>query len=404
MYFIQSIFQKSPASRTSFLSIAVTALLIFSSCTKPEPKWFVRMADSEMQRFPELWQFDHGKRLYFGYTQGLGAQAMYAVWRATGDQKYYDYVYRWADTIIAENGQIHLYKPEAYNLDFINSGKILFDMYAQTHEERFRMAIDTLMDRQMRKQLRTPEGGYWHKQIYHHQMWLDGLYMASPFLARYAVDFQASEWTDEVIHQLCLVAEHTYDPASGLFYHAWDASHSQAWANPTTGVSPNFWGRSIGWYAMALVDDLDYIPESHPRRQEVLALVNKLAEGMLRWQDKETGLWYQVVDQGHRDGNYLESSVSSMMMYFYAKACNKAYLPNDIYWPVANRILDGLIAHRIVENEDGSISLTNCCAVSGLGGNPYRDGSFEYYVHERIRDNDGKATGPFILGCIELNR
>ncbi len=391
--------------KTMFAAITLlTVMGLATSCQPKEKKWSERMAESEMQRFPELYQFDHGKRLFFGYTQGLGACAMWEMWRYTGDKKYYDYVYQWGDTIISPEGRIHLYRPEDYNLDFINSGKILFDLYAATGQERFRMAIDTLMDKQMRRQLRTPEGGYWHKKRYTQQMWLDGLYMASPFLAEYGITFNEPQWIDEVIHQLTLVGKQTYDEKSGLFYHAWDASHQQAWADPETGRSPNFWGRSIGWYAMALVDDLDFIPATHPRRAEVLDLVNKLAEGMLRWQDKETALWYQVVDKGHLEGNYLESSVSSMMMYFYAKACNKGYLPRETYWPVANRILDGLIEHRIVENEDGTITLTKCCAVSGLGGNPYRDGSYEYYINERIRDNDGKATGPFILGCIELDR
>lgn len=365
--------------------------------------WSLRMAESEMKRFPELWQFDHGKRLFFGYTQGLGAKAMLAMWQATGQEKYYDYVYHWADSILGPEGQIHLYDPLTYNLDFVNSGKILFDLYAHTGEVRFKMAIDSIMDLQLRHQPRTHQGGYWHKQIYPYQMWLDGLYMAGPFMARYAQDFKVPEWRDEVIHQLLLVGRQTYDPATGLFYHAWNSNREQAWAHPLTGCSPNFWGRSIGWYAMALVDVLDYIPVEHPRRNEVIALLRQLSAGMLRWQDARTGLWYQVVDQGQREGNYLESSVSTMMMYTYAKAYNKGYLGRK-YRKAANRVLDGLIAHRIVANEDHTISLTYCCAVSGLGGRPYRDGSFDYYVNERIRNNDGKATGPFILGCLELGR
>jgi unsaturated rhamnogalacturonyl hydrolase len=361
------------------------------------------MAESEMKRFPELWQFDHGRRLFFGYTQGLGAKAMLAMWQSTGDEKYYRYVYNWANSMVGSKGQIHLYAPKDYNLDFVNSGKILFDLYAHTGEPRFKMAIDSIMDLQLRQQPRTHQGGFWHKKIYPYQMWLDGLYMAGPFIARYAREFDEPEWTDEVIHQLILVGRQTYDSKTGLFYHAWNSNREQAWANPQTGCSPNFWGRSIGWYAMALVDVLDYIPEEHPRRGEVIKLLKKLSAGMLRWQDGRTGLWYQVVDQGQREGNYLESSVSAMMMYTYAKGYNKGYLGRK-YLKAANEVLDGLIAHRIVANEDATISLTYCCAVSGLGGNPYRDGSFEYYVNERIRNNDGKATGPFILGCLELGR
>ena len=183
--------------------LAGMALLsVMTACGPKEKLWSERMAESEMQRFPQLYQFDHGKRLFFGYTQGLGALAMWEMWQYTGDKKYYDYVYQWGDTIIGPEGQIHLFRPQEYNLDFINSGKILFDLYASTGEERFRMAMDTLMDKQMRHQLRTPEGGFWHKKRYTQQMWLDGLYMASPFLAEYGVTFNEPQWIDDVIHQL----------------------------------------------------------------------------------------------------------------------------------------------------------------------------------------------------------
>jgi unsaturated rhamnogalacturonyl hydrolase len=226
--------------------------------------------------------------------------------------------------------------------------------------------------------------------------------MASPFLSQYGATFGKPRYIDEAVHQLLTVAKHTYDAKTGLFKHAWDESRSQKWADPSTGQSPNFWGRSIGWFAMALVDNLDYIPVDHPRRGEVLAVVQTLAEGMHKYQDTRTGLWYQVVDQGGREGNYLESSVSSMMAYFYAKAANKGYLPKR-YRNVAVKAFRGLVRYNIVD-QNGQYSLTHCCAVAGLGGNPYRDGSYDYYVGETIRDNDGKATGPFIQACLELGR
>jgi len=365
-------------------------------------KWSKQMADSEMKRFPELWQYDYGKRLFFGYTQGLGGLSFEKMYNATGEQKYWDYVYRWADTIVSNNGSIHLYKRTDYNLDFINAGKTLFQLFSKTGEKRFRMAMDTLL-LQFVGHPRTADGGFWHKQIYTHQMWLDGLYMASPFLSQYGMTFNKPEFIDEAIHQLTTVAKHTYDSKAGLFKHAWDESKSQRWANPVTGQSPNFWGRSIGWYAMALVDNLDYIPVDHPRRGEVLRIVYTLAEGMKKYQDSKTGLWYQVVDQGDRSGNYLEASVSSMMTYFYAKSVNRGYLPKS-YKKVALQSFNGLIKHLIKRNPDGTISLTKCCAVAGLGGKPYRDGSFEYYIDETVHDNDGKATGVFIQACLELQK
>lgn len=361
----------------------------------------VRFAESEMRRAPQAWQLDHGKRLYFGYAQGVGTLAMLKVWRETDDRKYLDYVIEWADTLINDQGEIHLYRVETYNIDYINSGKVLFEVYRQTGDEKYRLAMDRLVD-QMKVHPRTHEGAFWHKLIYPHQIWLDGLYMGSPFLAEYAVTFNQPELIDDVINQFLVCARHTYDEATGLYYHAWDESKRQRWANKETGQSPNFWGRSIGWWFMALVDVLDYIPAAHPQRPELIRMIRGLAETLPRYQDA-SGLWYQVLDQGDREGNYLEASVSSMFMYSFAKAVNKGYI-NNKYRAVAGKAYEGLMNRLITDNEDGTLTLTQCCSVGGLGGNPYRDGSFAYYISEKIRDNDAKATGPFIMGCLELKK
>lgn len=381
------------------LFLVLLALFIIQSANSQ--KTGILFADSEMKRFPKAYQLDHGQRLYFGYSQGLGCQAMLDVWKQTGDKKYLDYVVQWADTIINDLGEIHLYKVETYNIDYINSGKVLFDVYKQTGYEKYKLAMDRLI-KQMSVHPRTLEGGFWHKLIYQHQIWLDGLYMGSPFLAQYAITFNQPEWTEDVINQFLICAKHTYDPATGLYYHAWDESKNQLWANKVTGQSPNFWGRSIGWWFMALVDVLDFIPQDNPQRGELIRIINGLAETLPKYQDK-TGLWYQVLDKGDKQGNYLEASVSSMFMYSYAKAVNKGYIDKK-YKAVAEKAYNGLMKNLIVKNADGTLTLTKCCAVSGLGGNPYRDGSFEYYVNERIRDNDAKATGPFIMGCLQLGK
>ena len=361
----------------------------------------VLFANSEMVRFPQAWQLDHGKRLYFGYSQGLGCLAMLKVWEKTGDSKYLDYVVQWADTIINEAGEIHLYKVETYNIDYINPGKVLFEVYQQTGHEKYKLAMDRLVG-QMKMHPRTLEGAFWHKLIYQHQVWLDGLYMGAPFLAQYAATFKHSGLMDDVINQFLVCASHTYDAKTGLYYHAWDESKKQLWANKVTGQSPNFWGRSIGWWFMALVDVLDYVPQDHPQRGQLVEMVQGLAGTLVKYQDKN-GLWYQVVDQGGREGNYYEASVSSMFMYSYAKSVNKGYIDKK-YKKVSEKAYDGIMKYLIVNNPDGTLTLTKCCAVAGLGGDPYRDGSYEYYVNERIRDNDAKATGPFIMGCLELNR
>ncbi len=388
--------------------IRIVALLLVATCPaaagaatpKSEKSYARRFADSERARFPEAWQLDHGKRLFFGYAQGVGCCAMLRMWRTTGDRIYFDYVEQWADRLVDDTGNIHLYDLAAYNLDFINSGKVLFDCYRETGKEKYRKAMEVLIG-QLKRHPRTCDGGYWHKLVYQHQMWLDGLYMASPFMAQYGAEFGKPEWIDEAVKQIKLCHKHTYDPATGLYHHAWDESRTQRWADPETGHSPNFWGRSIGWWFMALVDDLDFIPAGHPDRAFVVSLVQGLADALPKYQ--RDGLWYQVIDCPEREGNYPEASVTAQLMYAYAKAVNRGYLAAR-YRRYAERAFDGLRKRLLVENSDGTLTLTRCCAVGGLGGNPYRDGSFEYYIGERIRDNDAKATGPFIMGCIELGK
>ena len=360
----------------------------------------LRFAESEMTRFPELWQYDHGTRLYFGYTQGVGGCTMLRLWKETGDERYYRYVETWADSLVADDGTIHLYSREAYNLDLINAGKVLFDIRKATGDKKYRLAMDGLVE-QLKNQPRTCDGGFWHKLIYPHQMWLDGIYMASPFMARYGAEFNKPEWTDEAVCQITLCYQHTHDPATGLLHHAWDESRNQRWADPVTGLSPNFWGRSMGWFFMAMVDCLDYIPQDHEGYQRIVGYVRQLASVLPRYRDAD-GLWYQVLDCPGREGNYAEASVTAQFMYAYAKAINKGYLPIDVYADIPRDAFEGLTRRLIRVEPDGILSLTQCCAVSGLGGNPYRDGSYEYYIHEKIRDNDGKATGPFIMGCMEL--
>ncbi|MDR0575133.1 MAG: glycoside hydrolase family 88 protein [Tannerella sp.] len=366
--------------------------------TSTYAQWFT---DSEIKRFPQAWQLDHGKRLFFGYAQGVGCCAMLKMWKKTGDRRYFDYVEKWAGSLIDSKGDIRLYNVETFNIDYINSGKVLFDLYRITNNEKYKLAMDKLTD-QMKNQPRTTDGGYWHKLIYPCQMWLDGLYMASPFLAQYGAEFDKPEWIDEAVKQFRLCRRHTYDEKTGLYHHAWDESHSQKWADPETGRSPNFWGRSVGWWFMALVDALDFIPENHEGRADMINMIKGLAETLPGYQDKD-GLWYQVLDQIEREGNFPEASVTAQFMYAYAKAVNKGYI-DPKYKAVAEKAFKGLNTRLIVENDDGTLTLTRCCQVGGLGGNPYRDGSFEYYINEKIRDNDAKATGPFIMGCLELEK
>lgn len=379
------------------------ALLLAASAEAKNPVergYAKRFADSEIRRFPEAWMLDYCTAPFFGYSQGVGCSAMLAVWKATGDRFYFDYVEQLADTLVYDDGTIHRYEKEKYNLDFINSGKYLFDCYAVTGKEKYRKAMQQLLV-QIEEQPRTSDGGFWHKQRYEHQMWLDGLYMCSPFLAQYGATFGEPQWIEEAVKQIKLCHKHTFDPATGLYHHAWDESRSQRWADPATGHSPSFWGRSIGWWFMALVDNLDFIPSEHPDRREIIGYVEGLAAAVVKYQ--RDGLWYQVLDCPERAGNYPEASVTTQFMYALAKAVNKGYI-DPKYRKNAVAALAAVKDRLILELEDGTLSLTQCCAVGGLGGRPYRDGSFEYYINERVHDNDAKATGPFIMACLELEK
>ncbi len=387
----------------NILLLVVTCLLSQTVCSnsKVSMKTSTQFADSEMKRFPHAWQLDHGKKFVWGYAQGVGCCAMLKVWKNTQDRKYFDYVHEWADYMVLDNGSIRNYSIYDYNIDWINSGKILFDVYRESKQEKFRMAMDTLLN-QLKTHPQTSDSVFWHKKIYPHQIWLDGIYMAGPFMAQYGKEYNRPDLIDKAMHELVITYKHTLDKKTGLLYHAYDESREQRWANKKTGQSPNFWGRAIGWYYMALVDIMDFVPENHPQRKEVIAIITHLSKILPRYQDK-TGLWYQVIDQGNRKGNYLEASVSSMFMYSIAKAVNKGYI-NKKNLNTAIKAYNGIMNQLMIKETDETLSLTQCCAVSGLGGNPYRDGSFEYYVNEKIRNNDSKATGPFIMACLELEK
>ena len=383
------------------LSISFLLIGCKQNETKPveEDRWSVKMAQSEMKRFPEAWMIEKSKSPRWGYTHGCIAKAMLDMFDYTQDSIYYNYAKGYADSLITNEGQIKTYRMDKFNIDNINPGKILFRLYNSTKDEKYKMAIDTLIA-QMAIHPRTKEGGFWHKQIYPHQMWLDGIYMASPFLAEYAKDFDKPEIFDDVVNQILLIDKYTYNIESGLFYHGWDESLQQKWADPKTGLSPNFWSRSIGWYAMALVDVLDYLPQDHQGRQQILDIIEKTAKGIVKWQDEKSGTWYQVTNMGDREGNYLESSGSSMFVSFLYKAMNKGYLSEE-YKAAADKGFKGLVNEFIKKEDDGSYTITNCCAVAGLGGEKkYRDGSFEYYISEPVIVNDPKSVAPFIWAAI----
>jgi unsaturated rhamnogalacturonyl hydrolase len=358
-----------------------------------DQQWSVRMADSMIKRHsPDAaqWHYEHGLQL----------MAIERVWRATGEARYWNHVKDTVDLFINPDGTIRTYSLEEYNLDQINHGRVLFPLYHGTGDERYKRAIMHLRH-QLASHPRTDSGGFWHKKIYPYQIWLDGVYMASPFYAEYARTFDEPAAFDDIAHEILLTEQHTRDSKTGLLYHGWDERRQQRWANPETGCSPHFWGRAIGWFAMALVDVLDYFPEDQPRRPEIIAILGRLTEAVAKVQDDASGLWYQILDQGGRNGNYLEASASCMFTYAIAKAARKGYVRPD-WLAVAWRGYQGILRDLITVDAQGLVTLEQVCAVAGLGGNPYRDGSYEYYVGEPVRANDYKGVGPFILASLEL--
>lgn len=304
------------------------------------------------------------------------------------------------DRMVKEDGSIPRYDMEKYNIDYINPARNLIILYKKTGEEKYKKALGQFIT-QMENHPKTESGGYWHKKRYPWQIWLDGVYMGMPFLTMYAKEFDAPKWYDVATHEIKLVYEKTRDPETGLLYHAWDESKEQKWADPETGLSPHFWSRAMGWYVMAIVDVLDYLPEDHPDRDDLVGILKNTLDALLKVRDEESGVWYQVLDQGGREGNYLEGSGTAMYIYAMAKGVNKGYL-NEKYLEVANEAFNDMVNTFIIE--DGLISMVNICGSCGLGGTPYRDGSYEYYTTEKIVKNDCKGVAPFIMAAIELDR
>lgn len=395
----------------NYLSLFLFGMLLFAACGSKSQKkenviekeedsrpWSVRMTDSEIIRNPYAWMLDFVKKPNWSYCAGMEREAFLAVSERYDVPSYFEYVKHFTDSVVTDDGDILVYKKEDYNIDYINSGKMLFDMYHLTGEEKYKKAIYNLRD-QFREHPRTKEGGFWHKKRYPHQMWLDGLYMGAPFYAEFCATFNEPEYFPDVVKQFLLAAKYTYDPATGLYRHGWDESREQKWADPVTGQSAHTWGRAQGWYAMALVDALDFIPENIEGRDSMVLILSNLVETIDKYRDPDTGMWYQVMDRSGDEGNYIEATASSMFVYTMLKAAEKGYIDTK-YKEIARKDYDRFVKAFLKDNGDGTYSITSCCAVAGLGGDDRRDGSYEYYLSEPVRDNDPKAIGPFIFASL----
>ena len=364
----------------------------------------IRLAESEMARRGESLSYGGWDDLRSGpstwtYTTGLLMQAMDELSEAVGDPRFADYAKRTMDSYLADDGTILTYEADQFNIDHINSGKMLQRLYARDDDPRYREAIDSLAA-QLADHPRTSEGAFWHKQRYPHQLWLDGVYMGMPFLAGVGVMEGDNEKIEESVREFEIARSHLRDPETGLYYHAWDEAKQQNWADPETGRSRYVWARGLGWYAMALVDILDVIPpEETELRAPLLAIIPELAESLVQAQDA-TGVWFQIMDMPDEPGNYREASASSMFTYFLAKAINRGYLA-DSFKPAAEKAYAGLVDEFVSVDADGSFHLTNNCEVGGLGYG--RDGSYRYYMSERVVEDDPKGLGPAIMAGLQVS-
>ncbi|MEZ0541168.1 glycoside hydrolase family 88 protein [Fibrella arboris] len=348
-----------------------------------------------------------GKDARWEYEMGVILQATEQVWYRTADDRYFQYIQKNMDRYVTDNGDIRTYKKSNFNIDYITPGRSLLLLAQQTlpGKEKYKKAAD-LLRQQLAEHPRTKEGGFWHKKIYPNQMWLDGLYMAEPFYAEYTKLYGPASGTadrdvNDIVNQFVWMEAHARDPKTGLLYHGWDESREQKWANKETGQSPNFWSRAMGWYVMALVDVLDYIPQSHPRRTELIAILQRTMPAIVTFQEPASGCWYQVTNRLGDTGNYLEASGTGMFVYAIAKGVRMGYLPVSMM-TAARKGYAGMLKNFISTDAQGMIHLEKTVLVSGLGGTPYRDGSYDYYLSEKIRQDDLKGVGPFIMASVEM--
>lgn len=367
----------------------------------------VRMAESEIARNPSPAMLDGipAGKVKWNYTTGLELLAIRDAGEAWNRPDFIAYADRYYDTIVQADGSVLTYSRAKYNLDHICPGRALFSLYNRTGEQRYAQVLDTLYA-QLRAQPRNFDGGFWHKAVYPHQMWLDGLYMAEPFYAEYAMTHLTGAALDDavadIVNQFVTVGKHTWDPATGLYRHAYDDSREMFWCDSISGQSAHAWCRAMGWYAMAIVETMQYLGKNDATRP-MQAILERIYDVLPKYADPRTGMWYQVLDQPGCEGNYLESTGSVMFVYAQLKAVRLGYLPEEMREEALHRY-EQFVDRFIRENADGTISMTDCCAVAGLGGKQRRSGTFEYYISEPVIENDCKGVGPFIWASLEYDR
>ena len=399
-----------------FDNLVINGSLVLNKEDQPYKNYSEWLTYSEMKRVPHSYLLDFSSKPKWSYVMGIEMEGMLDTYEhyKEGNNAILDYLKEYPAKMIDEKGNITGYKYEDFNLDNVRTAKFILRMHNLFPSKGTEKALKTLF-KQLQNQPRTKEGVYWHKAIYANQVWLDGIFMGLPFYCNYAVQTmkpkKAEKYLNDAVDQMVKTDYRTYDEKTQLWKHAWDETHQQFWANKKDGKSQHCWARALGWYVMAMTECLDAMPENYARRQEVIDLLNKAMKSVVKYQDKKTGVWYDVLDV-KSDKNYLESTASSMFAYVLLKGYRKGYLSEE-YLKAGVKAYNGILKQFIKVNADKTISLTRCCAVSGLGPGPgpyvkkpnyKRDGSFEYYMSEPIRDNDAKGVGPFIWASLEMEQ
>lgn len=399
-----------------FDNLVINGSLVLNKEDQPYKNYSEWLTYSEMKRVPHSYLLDFSSKPKWSYVMGIEMEGMLDTYEhyKEGNNAILDYLKEYPAKMIDEKGNITGYKYEDFNLDNVRTAKFILRMHNLFPTKGTEKALKTLF-KQLQNQPRTKEGVYWHKAIYANQVWLDGIFMGLPFYCNYAVQTmkpkKAEKYLNDAVDQMVKTDYRTYDEKTQLWKHAWDETHQQFWANKEDGKSQHCWARALGWYVMAMTECLDAMPENYARRQEVIDLLNKAMKSVVKYQDKKTGVWYDVLDV-KSDKNYLESTASSMFAYVLLKGYRKGYLSEE-YLKAGVKAYNGILKQFIKVNTDKTISLTRCCAVSGLGPGPgpyvkkpnyKRDGSFKYYMSEPIRDNDAKGVGPFIWASLEMEQ
>ena len=399
-----------------FDNLVINGSLVLNKEDQPYKNYSEWLTYSEMKRVPHSYLLDFSSKPKWSYVMGIEMEGMLDTYEhyKEGNNAILDYLKEYPAKMIDEKGNITGYKYEDFNLDNVRTAKFILRMHNLFPTKGTEKALKTLF-KQLQNQPRTKEGVYWHKAIYANQVWLDGIFMGLPFYCNYAVQTmkpkKAEKYLNDAVDQMVKTDYRTYDEKTQLWKHAWDETHQQFWANKEDGKSQHCWARALGWYVMAMTECLDAMPENYARRQEVIDLLNKAMKSVVKYQDKKTGVWYDVLDV-KSDKNYLESTASSMFAYVLLKGYRKGYFSEE-YLKAGVKAYNGILKQFIKVNADKTISLTRCCAVSGLGPGPgpyvkkpnyKRDGSFEYYMSEPIRDNDAKGVGPFIWASLEMEQ